>query len=76
MQAQDISKPMNFNPRLFSFVGGREGPWKVTASRAIAGDALPAIERLRIVPGDVAPPAEGGWVLRGVTSNERYAAQT
>ena len=68
-------KPMNSNPRLFSFVGGREGRWKVIASRAIAGDVLPAIERLNIVAGDVASSAGAGWVLRGVTSNERYVTR-
>ena len=64
---------MNPNPRLFSFVGGREGPWKVAESRTITGEALPAIGRLKLVAGHVAPPPVGaGWVLRGVTSNDRY----
>ena len=67
---------MNPNPRLFSFLGGREGHWKVTGSRAIAGDALPTIERLNIVAGSVASPTVGAvWVLRGVTSNERYVTR-
>lgn len=67
---------MNPNPRLFSFVGGREGPWKATESRIIKGEALPAIERLNIVPGNVAPPPAGAvWLLRGATSNERYVTR-
>lgn len=80
-QAQDKTpdhpaKSMNPNPRLFSFVGGREGWWKATESRTIKGDPLPAIERLNIVPGDVAPlPAGAVWLLRGATSNERYVTR-
>ncbi|MEO8425550.1 MAG: chlorite dismutase family protein [Verrucomicrobiota bacterium] len=64
---------MNSNPRLYSFVGGRAGPWKFIESRVITGDALPAIERLDIVADNVAPTVGGAvWVLHGVTSNERY----
>ena len=67
---------MNPNPRLFSFVGGQAGQWKVISSRAIAGDALPAIERLNMVAGNVpSPPAGAAWVLRGVTSHERYVTR-
>ena len=69
-------KPMNPNPRLFSFVGGQAGQWKVISSRAIAGDALPANERLNMVAGNVpSPPAGAAWVLRGVTSHERYVTR-
>ena len=39
------SNSMNTNPRLFSFVGGREGSWKAVESRTITGEALPAIEQ-------------------------------
>ena len=64
------------NPRLFSFVGGRAGPWKFIESRAITGDALPAIARLDIVAENVAPTMAGAvWVLHGVTSNERYVTR-
>jgi chlorite dismutase len=67
---------MNPNPRLFSFVGGREGQWRVTAFLAIVGDALHAIERLNIVAGNVAAQSAGAaWVLHGVTSNERYVTR-
>jgi len=67
---------MNSNPRLFSFVGGSAGPWKFLSTRAVAGEPLPAVTRLNIVPGDIqSPPADAGWVLRGVTSNERYVTR-
>ncbi len=65
-----------FNPRLFSFVGGRDGAWKVTGSRVVAGEGLAPVERLEILSGDVAaPPSPDGWVLRGATSNERYVTR-
>ena len=64
------------NPRLFAFVGGTAGAWAVTSAKAVAGDALPAVERIDIVNAAVpAPPAGAKWVLRGVTSNERYATR-
>ena len=67
---------MNPNPRLLSFVGGRAGPWKFVESRVITGDALPDVERLEIIAEHVAPTAAGAaWVLRGVTSNERYVTR-
>lgn len=66
---------MNPNPRLFSFVGGSGGEWKVSAVRAVAGEAMPVIERLDIVAGNVVPSSTNDWVLRGVTSNERYVTR-
>ena len=67
------SDAMVANPRLFSFVGGRVGPWKVVGSHAVTGEALHGLERLSVVAGHAAtPPAGTAWVLRGVTSNERY----
>lgn len=67
---------MQASSRLFSFVGGRDGPWEVTASRRVVGEGLAGAERLAIVAGNVALPLEGaGWVLRGVTSNERYVTR-
>ena len=67
---------MNPNPRLFSFVGGREGPWQAAELRNITGDALAGIARLKVVAGQAAaPPVGAGWILRGVTSNERYVTR-
>ena len=69
--------PVAVNPRLFTYVGGKTGAWSVISSRAIVGDPLPAIERLDIVHGSVAALPDGGkWMLRGVTSNERYATRS
>ena len=59
--------------RLFGFVGGSAGNWRVAGMRAVAGAALPGVAALGIVTGPAAMQAGGGWVLRGVTSNERYA---
>jgi hypothetical protein len=74
------SKPMRggvpmSNLRLFCFTGGRTGTWAVVSARAIKGDPLPPVDRVEIVQGLVADPPEGGWVLRGVTSNDRYVTR-
>ena len=61
------------NPRLHSFTGGSEGLWTVTGIRAAKGESLPNVDRLDVVNG--ASTGAGAWVLRGVTSNERYATQ-
>lgn len=65
------------NPRLFTFVGGTAGPWAVEKMEAVVGEALPAAKRLDIVEGAVIDrPAGTAWLLRGVTSNERYVTRT
>lgn len=59
--------------RLFSFMGGDTGRWRVTAMQVIAGAPLPAAKRLDIVSNSEMPPDPlAAWVLRGITSNERY----
>jgi hypothetical protein len=59
--------------RLFSFVGGDTGPWRVTKMEALAGEPLPAARKLEIVSGAKSPfDPQAAWVLRGITSNERY----
>ncbi|MGE5320970.1 MAG: chlorite dismutase family protein [Hyphomicrobiaceae bacterium] len=62
--------------RLFSFIGGDTGPWRVAAMEAIIGEPLPAAGRLEIASGSKTPPdLHAAWVLRGMTSNERYAVR-
>ena len=64
------------NSRLFTFVGGKVGKWSVVSAKAIAGEPLPAVDRLDIVTGAVAALPDGGkWMLRGVTSNDRYVTR-
>ncbi len=68
------SSPMN--PRLHTFIGGSAGPWAVTLCKAVTGGPLPAIQRLDIRNAAVPVLPEGAqWMLRGVTSNERYATR-
>src|SRR5439155_6837035 len=58
---------------LHTFVGGTAGRWAVERIRVIAGQALPSVPRLSIFEGNQNPISEGKiWLLRGVTSYERY----
>lgn len=63
--------------RLFSFVGGDTGPWRVTGMRAVIGEPIAQAARLDIVSDPAtASSAPSGWVLRGITSNERYVQRS
>jgi hypothetical protein len=63
--------------RLFSFVGGDSGLWRVTSARAVTGEPLAQTARVLVVP-DLVPEASStpGWILRGITSNERYVVRS
>ncbi len=64
------------NPRLFTFLGGDAGEWSVIKNKAVAGEPLAEVKRLSIGNAPVAILPDGGqWMLRGVTSNERYATR-
>lgn len=59
--------------RLFNFVGGITGPWKVVGMASIIGSGLERVERLAMLTGNLdGLPSGSKWVLRGVTSYERY----
>ncbi|MCD6707233.1 MAG: chlorite dismutase family protein [Thiobacillus sp.] len=59
--------------RLFSFMGGDTGLWRVTKMEAGIGEPLPAARRLEIISGSALPSdPHPAWALRGITSNERY----
>lgn len=59
--------------RAFSFIGGDTGPWRVAAMQAITGQPLAAASRLAIASGPGIPSDQhAAWILRGITSNERY----
>jgi hypothetical protein len=60
-------------PLHVTFSAGATGTWRIDRIVAVAGESLPAAERLAV---DENPPhqepAGSRWVLRGVTSNTRY----
>jgi chlorite dismutase len=62
--------------RLFTFIGGGFGSWRVVSSDTVTGDSMPEVQKLDIVSGsDVPSEPAPGWMLRGITSNERYVAR-
>ena len=62
--------------RMFSFIGGDTGAWRVAKMQVLAGEPLPTARRLAIAPC-LANPADpmADWVLRGITSHERYVVR-
>jgi hypothetical protein len=59
--------------RLFQFVGGNTGVWRVVEVNTLIGEPLLEVSRLDVVSGPkIEFDPDTGWVLRGITSNERY----
>jgi chlorite dismutase len=72
----EIRGDIDMSTRLFSFTGGDTGLWRVTGMEVIAGEPLPAVRRLAIAAGSGIPSdPHATWVLRGITSNERYVVR-
>ena len=59
--------------KFFDFIGGTTGQWKITRMENIAGNPLGIASHLNIIPGSLATSPTGFWVLKGFTSNIRYA---
>ena len=63
-------------PLYVTFAGGPVGPWRVDSLKAVRGEGLPVVERLAVLEeDDTVVPETGIWLLRGVTSNERYVTK-
>lgn len=62
-------------PRLFSFIAGEAGPWRVERIHAVVGETVAAAPAISVVAG-AAPSAGATWTLRGITSNERYVERS
>lgn len=62
--------------RLYRFEAAATGEWSITSVRAVVGEPLAAAAKLSVYDGDAAPRDGAAWVLRGVTSNERYVTRT
>ena len=63
-------------PLLVAFAGGGSGGWAVTSMETIAGAPLARVPFVAVAEGAAATAARhAAWVLRGVTSNERYVTR-
>jgi len=63
-------------PLLVAFAGGTTGVWRVDRVTAVVGRSLAPAQRLAVLEGsDARPPVNCAWVLRGTTSNTRYATR-
>jgi hypothetical protein len=61
---------------MFSFIGGDTGLWRVAKMEARVGEPLPVARRLEIASSsDLPSDPQAAWVLRGITSNERYVVR-
>jgi hypothetical protein len=60
-------------PVQVSYVGGDRGAWSVESVTTLTGSGLKDVARVHVVEGPWPFGLGGTWLLRGVTSNERYA---
>jgi hypothetical protein len=62
---------------LVAFVGEDASPWRVQRLTTVRGMPLAPVSRVRVVEGPAAASAgrDAAWVLRGVTSHERYVTR-
>jgi chlorite dismutase len=61
--------------RLFCFLGGETGSWRVTEINTIAGEPLAIVKTIGVIAGETLLPQGASWLLRGVTSNDRYVTR-
>lgn len=62
--------------RLYNFIGGAAGAWRVLKMATVSGAPLPEVARIEIIEGENdSAPENSVWRLRGVTSYERYVTR-
>ncbi len=62
--------------RFYTFVAGETGQWSITSVHPVIGQPLETAPRLDIQSSQVlASPVSSRWLLRGVTSNQRYVTR-
>ncbi len=58
---------------IFTFIGGSKGPWSVKKITTVIGEPLASVAAIQIVERDTQEALAGEWLVRGFTSNIRYA---
>ncbi|HEY5988147.1 MAG TPA: chlorite dismutase family protein [Streptosporangiaceae bacterium] len=61
-------------PLTVAFAGAESGTWSIERLETVVGDPLALAPRLQVLEGSgrALPVSDSVWILRGVTSNERY----
>ena len=60
-----------------AFVAGPVGTWSIERIACVSGPPLGSASHLSVIEGSLATAAaNAAWVLRGVTSNERYVTRS
>jgi chlorite dismutase len=69
---------LHVRPLLVAFAGGDGGGWGVERLDPVAGAPLEPVPKLEVIEGAAAAALGRSpvWVLRGVTSNERYVSRS
>lgn len=64
-------------PLLVMFAGGATGSWAVARFETVAGAPLEPTARLEVIEAEAARRLawKPAWILRGITSNERYVSR-
>jgi hypothetical protein len=57
---------------LRGFAGGHVGGWRVERLESVRGPSLPKVARLAVLDAADVGGVDAAWVLRGVTSYQRY----
>jgi chlorite dismutase len=58
----------------YSFVGGKQGLWRVINIRSISGSSLELVERVDVINDAITEtPLASSWVLQSFISNIRYS---
>ncbi len=74
--SQENWHEMSVSTRLFTFVGGSIGLWRIVRTDTLVGDPLVEAERLDVMSGsDASSAPKARWTLRGITSNDRYVVR-
>jgi len=74
-QPDPAVKLTGVSSRLFTFIGGDAGNWSITDTRTIVGGQWTSARKLSVVNGVVSDARGARWLLRGVTSNDRYVTR-
>ncbi len=62
--------------RMFTFVGGTTGDWKIVSMETVTGAPWEEADRLQVFNRNLATLPEGGnWMLHGSISNQRYTTR-